>query len=220
MPVEENVKYRINELISEAASLSRGNEHGQARSIDHTSNCKGWLAAAANAVSLACEDTNSAYTSQFQKILDRDYGYMIPSAVGSASAILQALLIDIDRGLLSSVADMARAETFDNFLDHAKSYHAAGSKQEAGVIAGVVFEDSIRRVCDKHNIEQANVKLDSLISSLTKSSTISQTKAKRARVAAHVRTKATHAQWDEFDLSDVAVTIEFTEELILNHIDT
>jgi hypothetical protein len=219
MSVEEKVTYRINELISEAASLSRGNEHDQVRSRDQIANCKGWLAAAANAMNLVCGDTNSAYAIQFQKILDQNYGLMIPSAVGAAQAILQALLIDIDRGLLSSVADIARAETFDNFLDHAKAYHAEGSKQESGVIAGVVFEDSIRRVCEKHNIEQINVNLDSLITALTKNLTISQTKAKRARVAAHVRTKATHAQWDEFDLSDVAVTIDFTEELIVNHID-
>ncbi len=44
-------------------------------------------------------------------------------------------------------------------------------------------------------------------------------KAKRARVAAHVRTKATHAQWDDFHLNDVKVTIEFTEELILSHLE-
>jgi hypothetical protein len=220
MPMEEKVKDRIKELISEGVGLSRGNEYGLARSDDHVSSCKGWLAAASNAVQLVCGDTNSQYMSQFQKILDYHSRDSIPNGVGDGKAILEAILIDIDRGLLSSVADMARAETFDNFLDHAKAYHADGLKQESGVIAGVVFEDTIRRVCEKNNIEQSGVKLDSLISELAKNAIISQTKAKRARVAAHVRTKATHAQWDEFELSDVAVTIEFTEELIVNHVDT
>ena len=31
--------------------------------------------------------------------------------------------------------------------------------------------------------------------------------------------KATHAQWDEFELSDVRTAVEFAEELILNHIE-
>jgi len=220
MAIEQKVKDRINELISEAQKLRCGNQYGQALSDEHVSMCKGWLAAASNAVQLVCGDANSAYKAQFQEILDHDYMRLIPNGVGDGKAILEALLIDIDRDLLSSVADMARAETFDNFLDHAKAYHEEGSKQQSGVIAGVVFEDSIRRVCDKHNIEQAEVKLDKLISSLSKKGIISQTKAKRARVAAHVRTKATHAQWDEFELSDVAVTIEFSEELIMNHIDS
>ncbi len=220
MSVEDRVIERINELIAEGQVLSRGNEHGQALSDDHVSNCKGWLAAASNVVQLVCGETNASYRAQFQKVLDHNYGYVIPNGVGDGKAILEAMLIDIDRGLLSSVADMARAETFDNFLDHAKAYHADGSKQESGVIAGVVFEDSLRRVCDKYSIQQVGVKIDSLISELAKNGAISQTKAKRARVAAHVRTKATHAQWNEFDLPDVAVTIEFTEELITNHIDT
>lgn len=43
---------------------------------------------------------------------------------------------------------------------------------------------------------------------------LSGVKAKRARAAADVRTKATHAQWDEFELDDVRSTIEFTRDLI------
>lgn len=219
MSVEKKIINRIESLIGEAQELSQGNEDGQVRSDEHLHSCKGWLAAAANAVQLVCGDGNTAYKDQFQKVLDYEYGYCIHDGVGSGKSILEALRQDIDHGLLASVADMARAETFDNFLDHAKAYLKKKSKQESGVIAGVVFEDSIRRVCEKHNITQTGVKLDELISELAKAEIISQTKAKRARASAHVRTKATHAQWDEFDLKDVAVTIEFTEELIINHID-
>jgi hypothetical protein len=34
-----------------------------------------------------------------------------------------------------------------------------------------------------------------------------------------VRTKATHAQWDEFDITDVNEAISFTEELLSKHLD-
>ena len=66
---------------------------------------------------------------------------------------------------------------------------------------------------------QEGSELDELISTLAKDGTLSGTKAKRARVAAHVRTKATHAQWDEFDDDDVRTTIEFTEEFISKHVE-
>ena len=219
MIIEDKVKERIVSLITEAQSLSRGNSHGQRLSEDHSSQCKGWLASAAHMMNLVCGESTSAYKNEFQKILDSNWGFAIPNAVGAGKSILEGVVTDIDLGLLSSITDMARAETFDNFLDHAKHYQKNGDKREAGVISGVVFEDSIRRVCDKNDIEQKGVKLDELISKLTKQGTISQTKAKRARVAAHVRTKATHAQWDEFEISDVGATIKFTEELIENHID-
>ena len=220
MPAEEKIKIRIKDLIIKGEELSHSGESGRARSEEHVANCHGWLAGASNILHLACGEGYSPYKDQFQKIIDKEFGYVIPTAVGAGKAILQSLLIDIEEGLLESIADMARAETFDNFLDHAKSYHKNGNKNESGVIAGVIFEDSIRRVCEKNNIEQSGEKLDKLISALTTKAIISQTKAKRARAAAHVRTKATHAQWDEYDLNDVSVTIEFIEELIQNHIET
>jgi hypothetical protein len=107
-----------------------------------------------------------------------------------------------------------RAEVFDDFLDHAKHYHREGKKNEAGTIAGVVFEDTIRRLCDKQSITQKGTPLDRLISELSSKGLLTSTKAKRARTAAHVRTKATHAQWDEFELGDVDETIRVTTELV------
>src|SRR5205823_4733836 len=74
------------------------------------------------------------------------------------------------------------------FLIHGKAYLQDGKTREAGVIAGVVFEDALRQICRKHAIEEKNVKLDTLISALVKSTVLTDTKAKRARVAAAVRT--------------------------------
>ncbi|MBI5007078.1 MAG: hypothetical protein HZB95_08115 [Nitrosomonadales bacterium] len=133
--------------------------------------------------------------------------------------MLAIMLRDIDAGLLTSIADRARAETFDDFLEHGRAYLKEQKKQEAGVICGVVFEDTVRRICRKNEIVETGVQLDSLIGALTKIEVITGTKAKRARVAAHVRTKATHAQWDEFDISDVAATVDITQELITTQLE-
>lgn len=140
-------------------------------------------------------------------------------AVGSFGAVLETLVKDIELGLLTSIGDRARAETFDNFLDHAKEYLKEGMAKQSGVIAGVVFEDSIRRICAKYEIEEADRNLEDLINDLTRANFITQAKAKRAKAAAHVRTKATHAQWEGFGAKDVEATIQLTEELVLNHLD-
>lgn len=144
---------------------------------------------------------------------------IIPRAVGELGEMLCHLLEDMDAGLLGSVADHARAETFDNFLDHGEAYLKDKRVQEAGVIAGVVFEDAVRRICRKHSITEQGVKLDTLISELVKVNALTEMKAKRARVAAGVRTKATHAQWNEFTASDVDEAITFTRELIDSQLD-
>jgi len=217
--VEEKIVDRVNQLIQEAQSLSQGNQNGQVRSQQQAQQCKGWLAAALNIVQVIVTDPNAGYRKTAEKIAEQRWGYVINNGVGEMSHVLANLLADAQIGLLSSVADVARAEVFDDFLDHAKSYLGAGHIDRAGVIAGVVFEDSLRRVCRKNEIDEKGEKLDSLISELQKAEVISPTKAKRARVAAHVRTKATHAQWEEFDGKDVEATIQFSEELILNHIE-
>lgn len=139
---------------------------------------------------------------------------MVHHSVSEFASVLKSLLLDSDMGLLASVADNARAEAFDDFLDHAVEYLRLSRKQESGVIAGVVFEDSLRRICRKRGIEEKGKKLDALISALATKGDLTPVKAKRARASADIRTKATHAQWDEFELDDVRATVEFTRELI------
>jgi hypothetical protein len=143
---------------------------------------------------------------------------MIHEGVAALSAVLINLLRDIDAGAIASIADTARAETFDDFLEHAAVYLQDRRKNEAGAIAGIVFEDALRRVCRKRSIPEKGVKLDLLITELTNGGLFTQAKAKRARAAAHVRTKASHAQWEEFDADDVDSTIKFAHEITSTHL--
>lgn len=143
----------------------------------------------------------------------------IAGSVGEIGAILENLRIDLEAGLLYSIVDRTRAETFDSFLDHARAYLTNGQKNESGVIAGVVFEDTLRRIAVKYEIDESGRKLDSLISTLAAKGAISGVMAKRCRVAADVRTKATHAQWNEFEMGDVEATIAVTDKLVLAKLD-
>ena len=220
MSIEEAVAKRLQDLVKEAESLRRGNENGQTYDDDQLQKCAGWLASALNIVHILCPNDSNAFRKRAEDIAARKSGRVVNGDVGEFMALLQNLGRDIDAGLLTSIADRARAETFDEFLDHGRAYLKEQKKQEAGVICGVVFEDTVRRICRKYSVEEAGVQLDSLISALTKLEVLSGLKAKRARVASHVRTKATHAQWDEFDLSDVSATIDITQELISVQLDS
>jgi hypothetical protein len=205
--------------LEDAERLRRGNSIGQVLSEGHRQECVGWISAALHAVQLACPDSANAYRKKAEEIASGRHGLMIPTCVGELAQIIKHLSADLQAGLLAT-AGRARAETFDDFLEHARAYLEEGRQQPAGVIAGVVFEDTIRTVCRKHNIDEEDSKLDDLISDLAKIGVLSGTKAKRARAAAHVRTKATHAQWDEFDLGDVSATIDFAEEIIDSELGT
>lgn len=219
MTIGDAIGKRLQDLVGEAELLRRGDEHGQAYDEEQLQRCGGWMASALNIVQILCPNESNAYRKRAEEIAARKSGWVANGDVGEFMALLKNLAHDIDAGLLTSIADRARAETFDEFLEHGRAYLKAGRKPEAGVICGVVFEDTVRRICRKYEIEETDVQLDSLISALTKIEVLTSAKAKRARVASHVRTKATHAQWDEFDIGDVSATIDITQELISVQLD-
>lgn len=213
--LEERINGRIAALIAEGWDLRSGTE-----TVDESDRrrCSAWMTSVQHVTHLLLE--SGPYRRKLDEIISTDLGYRIHYGVAEVRAILQSLQRDIAAGLVVSITDQARAETFDDFLDHAEFYVYQGRKNEAGVIAGVVFEDSLRRVCRKQQIVEKDVKLDQLISQLTNNGTFTAVKAKRARVAAHVRTKASHAQWDEFEMADVQATLAFTHEFIASHLDS
>jgi hypothetical protein len=219
MDINQKIETRLQDLISQGGSLSHGDRDGVAHDDVHMQRCAGWIGAARNITQLILPDEKAIYRKHIEEIAIKEHGWTINQAVGQITELLKNLLIDMQGGLLSSIVNQTRAEVFDDFLDHAKAYHSEGHKNESGVIAGVVFEDTLRRICKNNDIDETGKKLDALISELSKDGILTAVMAKRARVSGHVRTKATHAQWDEFDLDDVDATIKFTDELIQKKID-
>lgn len=219
MLTDTRIASRVVALIAEASEI-RNRVLGDHVSQTDVRECRAWITSALNLVGILCPDETNPYRKRADEIAQRESGYLLPDDVYEFRCLLQALMKDIEAGLLVSIADRASAETFDDFLDHADAYLSDGRKQEAGVIAGVVFEDCLRRICRKYQESEKEINLDALISALVRIGILTATKAKRARAAAHVRTKATHAQWDEFDLYDVRASVEFTRELILHELDT
>lgn len=219
MALEDRIRARIEDLVRASDNLSIALDGGQTVEERRRGECSAWLTSAQHVVHLLFPIADTPYRRKTDAIAEKDWGYMIHEGVAELGAVLRNLLWDAEAGLLGSILDQARAETFDDFLDHADSYVAQSKKNEAGVIAGVVFEDSLRRVCRKQGIVEAGVKLDQLVSALASAGTLSAVKAKRARAAADVRTKATHAQWNDFEMTDVEAAITLTRELIASHLD-
>lgn len=207
MPGGKTVKERIEELIAQARQLKENNEQ------------RAWLIAAQNAVQLVCPSAGNPYYVRGQELVRKGanpHGAFL--SVLDMAAMLTRLLEEIEGGLLTTIENHAIAVTFDDFLDHGAEYLKQGRKDEAAVIAGIVFEDTIRRICRTLEMDEKRVPLDTLITELTKRDTLTALKAKRARAAAGLRTSAAHARWDEIQLSDVNPVIEFSRELMAAHL--
>ena len=82
------------------------------------------------------------------------------------------------------------------------------------MIAGVVFEDTVRRLCAVAGIEDANKTVDPLINALKAGGLFSKLEAKEAVAAGDLRAAATHARWEEFNGDQVRIVIAFTRRLL------
>jgi hypothetical protein len=214
MKMDDVVARRLEDLVRRGAHLV--STYNATRNKPYAE-CRAWIAAASNLIRVLCPVETVTYHIEAKAVAESEgsYDYQVETLMH----LLQYLSQDIDAGLLRSIEDRAVGQTYDDFLEHAAAYHAQRRHFEAGVIAGATFEDTVRRICRKHGITDKGENLEDLISALVKQGIFSATKAKRARVGAHVRTKATHAQPDEFDLSDVGSTIDIARELISQHLD-
>ena len=177
--IEENVRRKITDLVGRAEPLTPPG--GTLRDARHAASCRSWITEALNVIELEVPIENNSYRRQVTKI--GEGSGLLLDKVASIAAILHALLSDINAGLIADFGNTIRAETFDDFLDHADAYRKEGQKQSAGVLAGVVFEDTIRRICrDKGIIEKAE-DLEKLINALTRRMVISSQQSKQAKVA-------------------------------------
>ncbi len=209
MKITERIRTKVKKLLAEAPQL-----YMRASEFDGMyARREAWVASACQLVQLLAPNPVSPYRTQVSSTLINHIG-MADNRVDNIAAILHQLVLDVDDGLLDPIESQARSVVFGDFLDHASYYLHGGHHASAGVIAGVVFEDTVRRLCERNNISQRDVKLDLLISELRKADVFTDVLAARARSAASVRTKATHAQWDEFSAADVQATLHLTRELV------
>jgi hypothetical protein len=132
--------------------------------------------------------------------------------------LLSATRDDLKRGLLKEIRYAIYAETFDDFLDVAATYHKGGRKIESAVLASAVLEDTMKRVAQKNNIDDSG-SLDPLIDRLKAADVFTPVQAKRMKVYAGVRKHAFHAEWEELDLRDIGEMISWLRELVATHLD-
>lgn len=134
-------------------------------------------------------------------------------------AMLFQLRHDFAAGLLTNLESQISAQTFDDLLDHAEAYLGERRRDPAGVLTGVVFEDTIHKLCARHDIPHEGVSLEPLLSALASKKIITPLERKECTTAAGLRTSATHARWAEFDDDQVKTVLAFTRRLLRGKLD-
>lgn len=219
--MKEIIDQRLNDLLSTGDKLIKAiplDEHGYPEywTPEHRlSEYQQWLGSSANLISLVAQ-SDSTFANECARIMDNQ-----DTKVGISSRMtqkMQGLLLaardEWEHGLLRRIEYIVVAEAFDDFLDHASSYHKGNKKIEASILASAVLEDTIKKIAKKNKIETKGLSLDPIIDELVKTNVFTPVKGKRVKGYAGVRNHALHAEWDELDIRDVGELINGTRELI------
>ncbi|RYF09401.1 MAG: DUF4145 domain-containing protein [Oxalobacteraceae bacterium] len=118
--------------------------------------------------------------------------------------------------MFNSVRSMVQAEVFSNELDQASELMKGGYITAAAVIAGVVLETTLRRLCEDAQIEPGS--LNKMNADLSKSGTYNLLVNKRITALADIRNNAAHGHPDKFTKADVADMIIKVEAFVADHL--
>jgi uncharacterized protein YutE (UPF0331/DUF86 family) len=215
-----DIKARFEALVARGTQLRARvprDEHGPEywTPSEDMAEFQAWLSSVANLI-VALAPTSSPLTQQVAAVLKHEgLKNGVPSTVFfQMQGLLSSAREEFEQGLLGRIEYVVAAATFDDFLDHAASYHKADRKIEASVLASAVLEDTVKKIAGKNGLAVAGKSLDPLIDELVKAGVLTPVKAKRVKSFAAVRNHALHAEWDSFDIRDVGELIAGTRELV------
>lgn len=157
---------------------------------------------------------DSFYFREAERIImgSKRQGGIIKNEIQMLIGHLSALLTDLENGLLANIEYTISANSFLDFFEHARHYLHQNKKMEASVIASSVFEDTIRKIGRKNELEFP--KLDRLIDELKKAEVINSTEMKKFKFFAGIRNEAMHANWDSITIDDIKDLIKGVEQSI------
>jgi len=212
--MQEQVLARIDELINQGQSIVRrySNDDYWVKDI---AQAQAWMASAANAI-LQVAPPKSFYQAEMERLATHEQlKNGIPTTVlEKVFGVLQSVRAEAKAGLLAKLEYQVFATAFDDFLDHAASFHKSGKVKEAAILTSSVLEDTIKRIAAKNGIDTAGLSLEPLIDQLTNAQVLTAVKSKRIKSYAGVRNSALHAEWDKLDLKDIGQAIEGVRELL------
>lgn len=180
---------------------------------------KSWLTSASNLIHFLVPSESPLAQDCDRLMADEHLKQGVPSNV---LVLMLGLLTGVkdewDNGFLGKIEYIVAGATFDDFLDHAAEYHRGNKKIEAAVLSSAVLEDTVKKIAQKNGIQTGGKTLEPLINALVKANVLTSVKGKRVKAYAGVRNHALHAEWDEFEISDVGDLIHGTRELLENYL--
>jgi hypothetical protein len=129
------------------------------------------------------------------------------------ATVARALRDDIAAGWLTSVVELAHADTYSGYLEMAEGLQGQGYKDAAAVIAGTSLEVHMKALATKHGTDfrAANgtpKKADTINGDLKREGVYGGLEQKQVTAWLHLRNSAAHGKYGEYTDANVKQLIE------------
>ena len=170
---------------------------------------------------------NSQHYENYNRAISIDSFYTIHSNwyghVSQVQGVVLTVKHDIENDLIGSIKGLLQAEIFANFLEIGEHLLSEGYKDAAAVTIGAVLEDGLRELCKKNNIATTKpngspLTIEPLNTELAKNEVYSKLTQKQITSWAHIRNKAAHGQYSEYDKSQVEMMLLFVQGFADQHL--
>ncbi|HEX4950588.1 MAG TPA: hypothetical protein VFZ34_28235 [Blastocatellia bacterium] len=143
----------------------------------------------------------------------------LPDNLWRVVSCLQALRDDYAEGKLKSVLELIHADLFSDFLEMAGHLIEQGYKDPAAVISGSVLEEHLRKLCDKHSIDEKKPdgspkKADAMNAKLAGANVYSKLDQKNVTAWLGLRNDAAHGNYSAYTKDQVALLIQSVRDFI------
>ena len=215
---KSSIDRRLRDLVNQGELLVEKISDEHEVEFRELAECVAWMFSAVNVLEVSMP-AGSRYSVQATRLLPKADDTFPATKMVPILAILKSAAAEWAAGLIGSLEFHFIGLAFEDFLRLAGEHNENGRHEVAAILASAVLEDTVKRLCRRHDIASEGKTLDNLISALKTKQILGKVKAERLRAHVKVRNQAFHAQWDEFDQRDLRQMIEDLEELIEIHFE-
>lgn len=135
----------------------------------------------------------------------------------NAFPVFQSAYDQFENGHLFDLRNLVHAEVFSDELDLAKHYLDNDGKTAAAVVAGVVLETALRKLCVDRDLEVGQ--LNPMNQRLRENGAYTQIVWRQIQAWADIRNSAAHGKPDEFEAQQVSLMISGVRDFVAKHLN-
>lgn len=137
--------------------------------------------------------------------------------------VANAIKHDVSNGLLFNIRSLVQAEVFADFLEMGEYLLNEGYKDAAAVVIGSVLENGLRKLSERASLPVINssgrpLTIDPLNTQLAKADIYSRLVQKQITTWAHIRNRAAHGEYDEYNADQVKMMLLFVQNFATEHL--